>query len=50
MDEIRVFGTCECCDNEVTDKDEEYYVDSEGRVFCSVECICEHYGLTKVEV
>ena len=50
MDEIRVFGTCECCSSEVTDKDKEYYVDSEGRVFCSVECAFETYGLTKVEV
>ena len=50
MDEIRIFGHCECCNNEITDKDEEYYVDSEGRAFCSIECICEQYGLTKVEV
>lgn len=50
MDEIRSFGYCECCGNEVTDKDEEYYVNSEGRIFCSVECACEYYGLTKVEV
>lgn len=49
MDEIRVFGHCEC-GNEVTDKDEGYYVDAEGRIFCSVECICEYYGLVKVEV
>jgi hypothetical protein len=50
MDEIRVFGYCECCGNEVTSEYEEYYVDSEGRVFCSVECILDTYGLTKVEV
>ncbi len=50
MDDIRIFGTCECCSNEVTDKDEEYYVDSEGRVFCSVECVLDVYGVTKVEV
>ncbi len=50
MDDIRVFGYCECCNNEVTDKDEEYYVDSEGRIFCSVECCLEYHGVTKVEV
>ena len=50
MDDIRVFGICEYCDNEVTDKDKEYYVDAYGRVFCSVECACEYYGLVKVEV
>ena len=50
MDEARVFGNCECCDNEVTDNDEEYYVDSEGRIFCSIECVLEHYGVIKLEV
>lgn len=50
MNEIRVFGYCECCDNEVTDKDNEYYVSDDGKVFCSIDCVCEHYGLTKVEV
>ena len=50
MDEIRIFGTCECCGNEVTDRDKEYCVDAEGRVFCSVDCACEHHGIVKVEV
>lgn len=50
MDEIRVFGECECCGNTVTSSDEEYYIDSEGRVFCSVECVLDAYGVTKVEV
>ena len=50
MDEIRVFGICECCGNKITDKYEEYYVDSEGRTFCSIECCLEHHGLIKVEV
>ena len=50
MDDKRVFGYCECCDSEVTDKDEEYYVDSEGRVFCSIECAFETHGIIKVEV
>lgn len=50
MDEIRVFGTCECCGNEVTDENEEYYIDSEGRMFCSVECVLDSHGVTKVEV
>ena len=50
MDEIRIFGVCECCGNEVTDNDEEYHVDSEGRIFCSVECCLEYYNVTKVEI
>lgn len=50
MDEIRVFGYCECCGNEVTDKDDECYVDSDGRIFCDIECVLEHYGVIKMEV
>ena len=50
MDEIRVFGYCENCGNKVTDDADEYYVNAEGEIFCGVECICEHYGITKLEV
>ena len=50
MDEIRVFGECECCGNTVTDDGDEYYVSEDGKVFCSVECVLEHYGITKIEL
>jgi hypothetical protein len=50
MDDIRVFGYCACCGNEITDADEEYYVNDNGETFCSAECVCESYGLTKVEI
>jgi hypothetical protein len=50
MDEIRSFGYCECCGNEVTDENYEYYITDDGRVFCSVECVCEAHRVTKVEV
>ena len=50
MDETRKFGECECCGNEVNDTCGEYFVDSEGRVYCSVECVLETYGVTKLEV
>lgn len=50
MDEIRKFGECECCGNEVDDAGGEYYVDSEGRVYCSIECVCERFGIVKIEV
>lgn len=49
-DDVRKFGACACCDNEVTDEQIEYYVDAEGRVFCCVECILEYYGIEKIEV
>ena len=50
MDEIRVFGYCAVCGNKITDEGNEYYVNDDGEVFCSAECVCESYGLTKVEV
>ena len=49
-EERRVFGYCEECGAKVTDDIEEYYCDDEGNVFCSYECILEHFGLYKVEV
>lgn len=50
MDEIRFFGYCENCGEKITDEQEEYYVNEDGEVFCSVECVLEHYGITKAEV
>lgn len=50
MDDVRVFGYCKCCGEEVTDCGDEYYINDDGEVFCSVECVCESYGVTKVEV
>lgn len=50
MDEERSFGYCKNCEEKITDENEEYYVDSEGNVFCSIECVLEHYDITKVEV
>ena len=48
--EVRTFGYCKSCGEKVTDEGEEYYVNDDGEVFCSVECILEHYGMTKIEL
>lgn len=50
MDEIRIFGYCKCCGEEVTDEYGEYCVNEDGEVFCNEECAFEYYGITKVEV
>ena len=50
MDEIRVFGYCESCTNEVNDAGGDHYVDQDGRVYCSIECVFEKYGIVKIEV
>ena len=50
MDDKRVFGYCECCTDEITDTSTEYFVDSEGRVYCSIECVFDKLGIVKIEV
>ena len=50
MDDVRVFGYCENCGAKVTDENDEYYVSDDGNVFCNIECVLEHYGVTKAEV
>lgn len=50
MDEARTFGYCENCGEKITDRADEYYVDSEGRVYCSVECVLEAHDVTVMEV
>jgi hypothetical protein len=50
MDDIRFFGYCENCGEKVTDQSEEYYITEDGKVFCSIECVCEAHRVTKVEV
>ena len=50
MDEIRVFGYCENCGEKVDGYYNEYYITDDGKVFCSIECVIEHHGVTKVEV
>ena len=50
MSDERVFGYCEICGEKITDENDEYYVNEQGEVFCSLECMMEYYGVTKVEV
>lgn len=50
MDEVRVFGYCENCGEKITDKNDEYYITDDGKVFCCIECVCEKNGITKIEV
>ena len=50
MDEVRVFGYCENCGEKVTSESDEYYINDDGEVFCCIECVCEKYGITKIEV
>jgi hypothetical protein len=50
MDEIRIFGYCENCGEKVTDESQEYYVNEQGEVLCSIGCVLEHYDITKIEI
>ena len=54
--EVRVFGYCENCSDEVTDENNvydginEYFVNDDGEIFCCIDCVCEHYNLTRIEL
>ena len=48
--EVRTFGYCVECDSEITDDNEEYFVNEEGEVFCCVSCLLEHYGIHRLEM
>lgn len=48
--EVRTFGYCAECGSEVVDDGNEYYVNEDGEVFCSIECVLEHYHITTIEV
>lgn len=48
--EVRSFGYCKNCGEKITDDYKEHYTNEDGEVFCSVECILEHYYIVKVEV
>ena len=50
MDDVRILGICECCENEITDENKIYYVDDEGRYFCSCECALEYHSIATIEV
>lgn len=47
--EVRVIGYCEC-GNEITDNDCEAFVDEEGNYYCCIDCILEHYAITRLEI
>ena len=48
--EIRNFGYCKNCDDEVTDEGTEYYITEDGELFCCLDCLLEHFGIVKIEV
>lgn len=47
--EVRIRAYCSECDEEITDESEEYYCNDDGEYFCSIECVLEHYGISKLE-
>jgi hypothetical protein len=49
-EEKRTFGYCKECETRITDDVEEYYCDDEGNVFCSYECVLEHFQIYRIEV
>ena len=50
MDEVRVFGYCAECSEKITDEIKKYFCNDDGECFCDIECVLEHYGISKIEV
>lgn len=50
MDEVRIFGYCAECGEKITDESADYYCNDEGEVFCTIECVMEHYGVHRLEI
>ena len=50
MDEVRVLGYCAECGATITDEIENYYCNNDGECFCDIECLLEHYDISKIEV
>ena len=50
MNEIRMLGYCAECGDKITDEGAEYYCNDEGEYFCCIECVCDHHGITKIEI
>ena len=48
--DVRVLGYCAECGSAITTEDNEAFVDAEGNYYCCVECVLEHYAITKLEI
>ena len=48
-EEVRIHGVCAECGDEITDEINEYYCDTDGNLFCSHECILEHFNVSVME-
>lgn len=50
MDEdVRIIGKCEECESEVVSDNGDVYVDEDGRYYCCLDCLLEHYHITRLE-
>ena len=50
MDEIRNFGYCAYCGEEITNEAEECYCNEDGEYFCSIECVLEKNNIHRLEI
>ena len=49
MDEIKI-AYCAECNNDITTKDKEAFVNEDGEHFCSIDCVLEHYRIVRLEI
>lgn len=40
---------CTCCRELIYEDNDDVHIDSDGNYFCSLECVLEYYGVSKIE-
>ena len=49
FDEAHPVARCACCEELIFEDNDETYIDEDGNYFCSLECVLEHYGVSRIE-
>lgn len=49
IDEEQPIARCTCCGELIYEDNDDTYIDSDGNYFCSLECVLEYYGVSKIE-
>ncbi len=47
--EEKPIARCTCCRELIYEDNDDTHIDEDGNYFCSIECVLEHYGVSKIE-
>lgn len=49
LDTEQPIARCACCEELIYEDNDDTYIDEDGNYFCSLDCVLEHYGVSKIE-